>query len=323
MGNWIGDGRAAATLLVLLIATVLALAIGWLGSFHALFETVTNVRLQVAVISLAPLVGFLFLRRWQLAAVAFLVAAIYWIPLAGYVTASPDPVTSGTEVTRVMQYNIFFKNEDFRAIVDHIEASDADVVAIHELLPHQWDGLEPLLDEYPYRIAEPLAEADGEPGGGMALLARAPLTRVAVDPSTSPIDRVTLAATIEIANEEVLVVGLHPHASRTDSVKVELRERQLAGVAALAGDVDMPAIVIADLNVTPTSPVYDDFLDDLGWRDPHRLVGWHSSWPTWGAPFGMPIDHVFVSNEIALHGYETGDGAGSDHRSVVATISLR
>ena len=318
------EGWTCRILAVLTVASALVALFNRIDAAHPLLEAITNVHAQLVVLAVVPVIGFFLLQRWSWLAVATVVLVAMILPLVPYLTASSDSRASGTNppVAAVMQYNIFFGNDDVEAIAAHIDASGATVVALHELLPEQWEALEPHVDRYPYRIAAPLDPVDGQPGGGMALLSTAPLHAVPVDPSVSPTNRVTLAATTQIAGTETLVIGLHPHASRTDPVKVELRQRQMAGVAALARSSTQPTLILTDLNIAPTSPAYRSFLRDLAWRDPHRVVGWQSSWPTWGGRFGLPIDHIFVSNEVVLHGYRTGDGAGSDHKSVVAEISL-
>jgi len=323
MGIWTCEGWLCRSLLGVLAALVLTLIIAWLGPLHPLFETVTNVRAQLVPLTLILVVGFLILQRWQFAAVAVAVLFINAAYLLPYLTPSPDPVGVGADTITVMQYNVYFGNDDYDSIARHVIESDADVVALHELLPDQWDELDSrLADEYPHIIAAPLAETDGQPGGGMALLSRTPLTPAIINANISPIDRVTLVATVEIGDREVRIIGLHPHASRTDSAKVALRERQLTGVAGLVSANSGPTIILTDLNVAPTSPVYQGFLDEMGWRDPHRVVGWKSSWPSWGGRLGLPIDHVLVSNEFFIHSYRIGDGAGSDHKSIVAEVSL-
>ncbi len=323
MRTLVGIGWVHRGLAVTLALVVVLMVLGWLASVHPLLEATTNGRAQLALVAFLVAGGLGLVQNWRLGGLAVVVTLLLSWPLVGYLTASPDPILTGTSTATVMQYNIYFGNTDYPGIAGHIQATDATVVALHELLPEQWEELEPLLDEYPYRIVEPLAEADGQPGGGMALLSKQPLERLPVDSAISPPDRVTIAAITTIDGRDVLVVGLHPQASRSDQAKVELRQRQLDGVAALVRSSDLPAIVLTDLNIAPTSPAYDDFLDDLGWRDPHHLVGWQASWPTWAGPLGMPIDHVFVSDDIALHDSRTGDGAGSDHRSVTAIISIR
>lgn len=317
------DGWAAKSLLGLLIALLVTLLVFWLAPLHPLLEVATNVRAQVMPLALIPLVGFAVQQRWTLTAAAFVVVAINAAYLVPYWTASADPLPLNGETVTVMQYNIYFGNDDYEAMAAHVMESDADVVALHELLPEQWDELgERLEGEYPHRIGAPLDPLDGQPGGGMALLSRTALTRVEVDESMSPPERVTLVATTLIDGAEITVVGLHPYASRTDGAKVRLRRAQLSGVVDLAQTVQGPMIILTDLNLAPTSPVYQNFLSDLEWRDPHRIVGWQSSWPSWGGPFGLPIDHVLVSDEFGLHRYDIGDGAGSDHKSVIAEVSL-
>lgn len=296
---------------------------GWLTPLHPLLEAITNVRAQVAFLALVPVLGFGLLRNWALFGTSALVCGLLMAALVPYWSASPDPVSPDVTTVTAMQYNVYFGNDGFDRIVAHIADADADVVALHELLPSQWDELEPrLADLYPHRIGVPLAEIDGQPGGGMAILSRTPLHRVELSADISPTERVVLVATTTIAEREVTVIGLHPHASRSDRVKVSLRQAQLDGVAAFVQQSEGPTIIMADLNIAPTSPAYTSFLDDLGWRDPRRIVGWQSSWPTWDAGLGLPIDHVFVSDHFGLHEYDTGDGGGSDHKSVTAHLTL-
>lgn len=305
----------------LLAALVATLVVGWLAFVHPIFEAVTNVRAQLFPIATLVLIGFIVLRSWRLVVGSALVLAICLSYVVPYWTATADPLPLNAETTRVMQYNIYFGNDDARAIADHVDVADADVVVLHEVTPNQWANLEPLLLNHPHHIAEPLDESRGQLGGGLVMVSRHPIQRVAVSASISPGDRVVVAGTTELNGTPTLVIGLHPFASRTDSRKANLRQRQLNGVAELASNSALPVVIVADLNIAPTSPQYHGFINDLGWRDPHRIVGWKSTWPTWG-PGGLPIDHVFVSNDFALHSYELGDGAGSDHRSLVAEISL-
>lgn len=322
MSDWTRTDVVYRSLVAVLSMLIGAIVLGWSWRLHPALELMPTVLAQLVPIALAVVVGFMALRRWKCALVAAAVLLLVTASMVPFWTASADPLPDDRETITVMHYNIFFGNDDFASIASHISASDADVVAVHELLPDQWDALEPLLVGYPFRIAEPLVETDGHPGGGMALLSKMPLDRVVVGPEMSPAHRVTLVATTTVGGHTVQIVGLHPPASRTDSAKVAVRNAQIDGVARLATESNLPMIVLTDLNITPTSPVYRQFLDDTGWRDPHRIVGWQSTWPTWGGPFGLPIDHVFVSNEFALHSYRTGDGAGSDHKSIVAVVSL-
>jgi len=312
-------GRPLVGLLAILLAALVTMLV---SAYHPLLEAVTSVRAHLGVVALVPAIGLLLLHRWALAGLATAVGILLLAPIIPYLRPAPAPVFADSKPITVMQYNVFFGSEDYAAIADHIDESKADVVVLHELLPAQWDGLEPLLDRYPHRLAAPLSEADGQAGGGMAIVSQTPLDRVPVDPSISPKDRVILVAETQIEGEPLRVIGLHPFASRHERAKVELRERQLAGTAAIGRNSAIPTVILTDLNIAPTSPDYQGFLDDLGWQDPHQALGWQASWPTWLGPAGIPIDHIFVSDTIALHGARTGHGAGSDHKSLIAEMSI-
>ncbi len=304
----------------LLLATLLAL----LGRVNPILELLANGHAQMLVLSLVAFVLLLVTRNVRPAAIVAFALVINGVIVAPYIFPRPDSgVASPDDQATVLQFNIFYNNEDLNAVAQHIVDSDADVAVLHELLPEQWDTLETLLtNHYPHTIAEPFRARTGQLSGGMAILSRSPLERLPVDPAYSPEDRVLLAAETELHGRMTTVIGLHPHASRFESRKITLRDTQIEGVVDLAARTTGPIIVAADMNITPTSPAYKDFLDRTQWHDPHRSVGWHSTWPAFDTPFGFPIDHVFVSNELIVTGYETGDGAGSDHRSLTAQIAF-
>lgn len=311
----------AVTLLTCGLA--LTVVLGWFGSMHALFELLTNAPTQLLAIGVVLLLVAALRRQWLAAAVA--TAAVAWFAwlLLPYWTASPDPrPETGATTHTVQQYNVYFGNDDIDRIAAEIRSSDAGVVALHEITTAQWLRIQDRLPEYPHSIAEPWDGGELQLGGGMALISRAPLDAIAVDPAANVPGRPILAASTEIGGDEVVVVGLHPHASRFESHKVDLRDAQLQAVVDLLSAEDRPAIILTDLNMTPTSSDYRSFLAQLDWRDPHRVTGWDSSWPNWGGAFGLPIDHVFVSNHVSLHDITTDGGGGSDHRSVTAELSI-
>jgi len=297
--------------------------LGWLGAYHPILEIIPNIRMQ-----LLGLAGFFALiaairSSPDSIVLATLIVAINFYYVSPYIFNNPNPVASGVETFEIMQYNIYYDNNDIKAIADHIIEADSDVVVIHELIAKQWQPLELTLSkEYPYTHAEPFEHFEGQPSGGMAIISKNPLSAIEVADKYSPPDRKLLAATTVVGDQEITIIGLHPHASRFESRKILLREAQIEAVVQLAKNSETATIVATDMNITPLSPVYQNFLEDTGWQDPHKSVGWHPTWPAWRIPVGLPIDHVFVSNELTMHTYETGDGAGSDHKSLVATVSI-
>ena len=314
-------GWVTLTLTVLSAIAILVTLIGRAGRFHPLFELFTNTPRVIFVVALLGLV-VAGLARLPVQAGAFaVVAVVFGVQLVPLVFPG-DARTEGEGSFRALQYNIYFGNEDIAAMTELIQSSDADVIALHEITTEQWADLEPRLSDWPHAISEPWDGPEPQLGGGMVLLSRTPIEQIDVDPEASILGRPVLAGTTELAGRETVVVGLHPHASRHEAWKAETRERQLDAVVELLDAQDGPAIILTDLNMTPTSSSYKRFIDELEWEDPHRSVGWVGSWPNWAGSYGLPIDHVLASPEIAIHDIASIDGAGSDHRALLADLSL-
>lgn len=304
------------------VALVVVTVLGWFGSLHPLLESLTNVPVGLLLLAVVGFVATALARlRWHAMALALVVAWFVWL-LAPYVLASPDQrVADATDVT-ALQYNVYFENDDFDSMVALIETADADVVALHEVTTDQLAELEEQLDGYGHLIGEPWDGPEPQLGGGLAIFSRTPLERIEIGDAASPLGRPILAASTEVNGAEIVVVGLHPHASRFEGDKIDLRERQFDAVADLLRNEPRPAVLLTDMNVTPTSPAYRGLLDDLGWRDIHRSAGWDASWPSFGGWLGLPIDHVLVSDNVAVHAIDSVGTGGSDHRALRAELSI-
>jgi len=293
-----------------------------LGRWSSLAELTTNFAPQLLLVAV-PLGGMLSVlgsrRDLFLGFAPFMLLAPVVVPL---LVGSPPQIDRSAAPLRVLQYNVWFQNTSHDSILAEIEAADADVVALHELTATQWTALEPSLRAtFPYTITAPV-ELPGPHGngGGKALLSRTPLQEVQVE-AEFPLP--PLAATTSIAGETVLLIALHPSPSRTGDWLIAQRKDKLRSTVAAIAAHEGPAVIITDLNMTPTSSDYLGLLRELDWDDPRRGLGIAPTYPADGFyGLGLAIDHVLTSPEFAVHDYELGDGGGSDHRSLVATLSL-
>jgi len=296
----------------LLIGAILMLVA---GSFPVI-EVTTNFRPHLLVIG----VGVVIVAAWvsrpmaSVAIVAVLALAPSTLPyLFGADIAS---AAAGSEELTVLQYNTLYTNHDIDGIAEEILSSDADIVALHEMTNDRWNQLQPQIsDVYPHQVSNGNLRASR--GFASVLLSRTPLRPVQDVPDIAPV-----AATTTIDDRDVLAIALHPSPSRTESAKIDHRRDLLDATVDFVEQHGGPAIIITDLNIAPTSPDYQGFIDDLGWDDPRRSLGIAPTFPTGPLnPIGIAIDHVFASPELIVTNYELGDGGGSDHRSLVARLA--
>jgi endonuclease/exonuclease/phosphatase (EEP) superfamily protein YafD len=310
---------------IAVVATgLLVLGMHFLAYRFPSFELITNFRLQLFVVLLLLLAILLLTRVWSEAIAIGVLAMIVGASVVPYLRAPGNPASPGEVTSSILQYNVLDTNEDYDGIIGEVLDAEADIVALHELTSRQWLAIEgPLSERYPYSIAWPSSVSNGvSRGGGKALLSIEPLTLVPLDPDLqSPIDP-PLAATTRLDGRKVLAIALHPSPSRTGAQRIYQRQTKLRAAEHLAASYGGPVIIIADLNITPTSPQYANLLEKLDWPDPRKTVGLEPTYFVRGrSAFGVAIDHVLLSPEFEIHRYDTGDGGGSDHRSLVATVS--
>jgi len=101
-----------------------------------------------------------------------------------------------------------------------------------------------------------------------------------------------------------------------------LRNEQLHTVAAQVKASYRPVILIGDLNGTPWSPYFRDFLRASGLRNTSQGRGVQGSWPA-GLPAGrIPLDHCLVSPEIRVIDRQVGPQVGSDHLPLLVDLEV-
>ena len=81
-------------------------------------------------------------------------------------------------------------------------------------------------------------------------------------------------------------------------------------------------MLLGDLNATPWSPAFRSLLRNSDLRDSRQGFGIHSTWPSGTWIMRVPLDHILVSGQVAVHSRVVGPDVGSDHRGVVVEFSL-
>lgn len=206
--------------------------------------------------------------------VALVVGLIRFGP--GLVSLPPSPVASGEVMVRVTSWNLEVGAPAVAAVVERLQASDADVVALQELTPEHADAIlaDPAVTAlFPHRALVP------RPGvGGIGLLSRLPIKS-----STDDVDPVVQEVVLELPNRDLTIVNAHPFPpryrawdliplpfaydpSQRDADILQIREPVDRAIAA-----GRPVLVVGDYNLTDREPAFDDL--SRGLWDAHEEVG--------------------------------------------------
>ena len=296
----------------MLAAASSILALGARG--YWLMDLLVNFRVQYALYLVVAALLFFLCRNSRWAVVAAALAALnLWI-ISPYLVPSPRSAVAEKELGesfRLMNFNVLSSNRRHDDVITYLREKDADFVFLLEASPEWEPALKKLSDLYPHQKNEIQAG-----NFGIALLSKTPFQKVEVaeyTPSIASIDAFVL-----VGGKRVRLIGTHPYPPINAKV-CRLRNAHMQRLAeSIAKETGATKTIVAgDFNMTPWSPHFVDFLSASQLEDSAKGRG---VMPTWYAlplfSFGVPIDHICVSEGIHIEDRGVGPDLGSDHRAV-------
>ncbi len=284
------------------------------------FELATHFRVQYLAVLAASLVVFVSQRHSSEAVVAGMCVLVnVWPirPLYGH-TNTRTPASGSGRRLRLMCANVQVSNQSatsYEAMRAFIRAEQPDLIVAIEMTPPWYDLVTSLNDWRPVAVVTPWSGLFA-----IGIFSRLPLDHVE---TLSSADRSFPAAMaqVRVAGRRVTLIGAHPRAPVTPR-RLRLRDHQFHQLAeAVKAQPDL-VIMVGDLNITSWSPAFGDLVRETGLCDSREGFGIQPSWPVWGPPFRIPIDHCLVSSGIAVHNRRLGPSVGSDHFPVLIDLSI-
>lgn len=272
------------------------------------------------------------LARSKKALMASLVVLSLFVAIYGpfFLPRLRPAIASAGRTLTVMSFNIYYDHPNPDQAVAAIEAEDADIVVLQELLPPTAELLRQRMSHrYPYMLLEPDMSDTG-------LLSRYPISdsewfRMAEDGKTA------IHAILDVDGMPVHIFAVHPpppglfwHGGGWLSVDlfVEQRDRQIVDLARRVADVEGTVLAVGDFNMTDQSRSYAQMATLL--KDAYREAGW-------GFGFTFPngerigrlvipgalvrIDYVFHSNDLYAERARVDCGGGSNHCYLVVRLN--
>jgi len=218
----------------------------------------------------------------------------------------------------VLAANVLVGRADTGALATVLERERPDLVSLPEAGPDYRDKLLPLVAELGYQAWASTAPGTSD-GEGVVLLAAARMGALTVTSGREMRHRYLRATGGALGRRSFFAV--HPEAPM-GPMRTARWESDIAHIARWCAESPGP-IVAGDFNATADNAAFRAVLrrcrsaaDGTG----KGLVGtFPAGVPTW---CGIQIDHVLVPEEARTTRFEVLPVAGSDHRAVLAGISL-
>lgn len=285
-------------------------------------------RLQIALLSLLTLVGYLTLNETRAlpeqVAISLLLLVIGYqtfrmLPYTPLVPKQALPSRSESEGERcsLLVANVLMTNRNSELLLHLIDDCDPDLVLLVETDAWWQQALHSLEESYPHRVLHPL-----ENTYGMLLYARftlhEPEVRFLVED-----DVPSIHTTVVLPSRATFqLIGLHPRPPRPDKNQDSTeRDAEVALVGkALEGETN-PTIVAGDLNDVAWSYTTRLFQRLSGLLDPRRGRGLYSTFHADYPFLRYPLDHIFHSKHFRVVRMERLGKFGSDHFPIFIELS--
>jgi endonuclease/exonuclease/phosphatase (EEP) superfamily protein YafD len=304
---------------LIMVSTLLLTVAGRLGHLSRYAELASHFKVQYLTGSTACLLALLFYREPVWAIAAAMGAAMNLAAVAPWYAR--EKKTSGNRSVRrrvkLILANVNHRNTARGRFIAFARKHTPDVLVVQEVNGVWRESLQALHNLYPF-----FEELPKGGGAGMALYSRFPLERLTTAFPEGEA-RPSILARMEIDGLSVLILSIHPRTPvRNDRYK--LRNGMLAAAADCLRGLPAPKILIGDLNITPWSPYYRDFVERTKLVNVRKGFGPLPSWPAflffkW---LMLPLDHCLVSDDIRVADVKTGESISSDHLPLIVELEL-
>lgn len=237
-------------------------------------------------------------------------AAVAPLYVAPAVAAAPG------KTYRAVMLNVHWTSDAYEPAIEFIRETDPDFFVLAEVTPAWEEALRPLTAAYPY--VSPPAYGDEY---SVMLYSRIPF----VDNQITRLldgERPSVLARLDVPGGPLTVVGMHPPAPMRPA-RIASRNGQMARAAHFLETYPGAVMVLGDLNMTPWSPHFHDFIAQSGLQNGRDGFGVQPTWPaTNPSLLRIPIDHALVTPDITVHNFSAGPNVQSDHLPIVIDFSL-
>ena len=304
-------------ILVVIPAAVLALLslASFAGRWVWWLDVLANFRAQY-VVALVLFAMALLASRWRKIGYGVLAASLVNLAVvAPLYLGSPGSASPDLPSIRVLNFNLLSTNESYAAVVEYIEAANADLVFLHEA-SRPWEAAIESAG-LGYEIIRP--RSDDLIFGTLALV-KDDVEAVSYGFAQTNPRAVALTYHPDDWPVSVNVLSTHPLAP-TSRERADLRDAQLDFAGDWAGSADGAYFVVGDFNATPWSAPFRRMVATGRLRNSQIGFGLQPSFPsTSGVLLRVPIDHLLHSDDLVVTDRRLGPDLGSDHFVLIVDL---
>lgn len=305
---------------ILTIFAGIIVVLSFFGGQIWFFDLLSNFQLQYFFFFSITLLYHLLKKNIRLVLYAF----AFFI-FTGYLTFSillekPEQPAGETPL-RLISFNITYYNKNYEEIANYFRSQSPDILILAEVND---DTFKELAERFPDYMTQKFQKRT-HANHGPAIFSKLPAEKIEIMYAEQNQLIPVIKAQLQIDNRILAVYAIHPP-TPVLPYTAKLRNTILKnlGEQISTNPTQTNIVVAGDMNITPWSKHFRDFLETSGLKDSRRGQGLGLSWPSFIPIPGLriPIDHVLLSPQIKVLNRSNGPSLGSDHLPVIIDFSL-
>ncbi len=221
-----------------------------------------------------------------------------------------------TETTfQLMVSNVKITNREADRYLALVNDVNPDVVQVIELSEWWQQQLAPLRTTYPYYVEQPHENAYG-----MGIYSRIPMEKIKINYFESKETPSLYTELVFPTGERVAFYALHPRPPLPDN-SVAVADKELLQVARLVDAITLPVMVAGDFNDVPWSYTLNEFRNISGLNSIRIGRGFYNTFGVDRLWLRIPLDHIYLSDDLGLVKFERLPAFGSDHFALLAILT--
>jgi len=305
-------------------------------------ELLCHLQWQYFLCTVFALVVALLFRMRAGTVVAVAAVVLQSLPILPLYVGGPS--ADGPPDLRVAVFNVWGGGTHFGETLTWLEEIDADVVVLQETMAGWENWLTLTQDQYPHQH---FARCPKFEAFNVATLSKTPIVsqeEILLPPIEAPLTRTVVETSA--GNVAVYNVHLNP------TFQVPQRSAQDEIILRHLASEPLPYVFAGDFNASVWSPTLRKFEQESGLIRASEGLGVVPTWPVqtkviagayayyrkvpvwqvntpdvrrWSfllRPFGVALDHVYVSGDIGVVHFERGPALGSDHLPLIADLRV-
>ncbi len=290
------------------IITLLLLIMTTIGFFRYFwwFTIFDFPRLHYSLIALILLSLSIFEKNLVLIFINFALLGINVYRIRSFLWPFVSKRKTKSQKRQIMSINAYKNNLNLEKLREVIEKIDPEILLIMEMTNNTQTAISNTLKNYSDILKTPVRD-----GFEICLLSKKPFINSDISwhsTGKTPL----LTATVKINSQKYQIFCAHPKPALNNSWYKQ-RQEYFSEIQNIISTSDLPVLVLGDFNSVPWEKKFQKFLENTNLKTTLSGYGYKITWPVFFPVFGIPMDHILITQGQQYFDLKVGPYSGSDH----------